>query len=62
MELDDDELTKWQTNKKELLVMKPDNLRWLYTAFAIDRIKNNCDNWIKLANKFLETSQHLPTE
>jgi hypothetical protein len=62
MELDDNELTKWQTNKKELLVMKPDNSRWLYTAFAVDWIKNNHDNWIKLADKFLETSKHMPTE
>jgi hypothetical protein len=45
MELDDDELTEWQTNKKELFVMKPDDSRWLYTAFAIDRIKNNRDYW-----------------
>jgi hypothetical protein len=62
MELDDDELTKWQTNKKELLVTKPDDSSWLYTAFAVDRIENNRDNWIKLADKFLETSKHTPTE
>jgi hypothetical protein len=62
MELDDDELTEWQTNRKELLVTKPDDSRWLYTVFAIDWIKNNYDNWIKLANTFLETSQHTPTE
>jgi hypothetical protein len=53
MELDDDELTEWQTNKKELLVMKPDDSRWLYTAFAIDQIKNNRDNWINLPISFL---------
>ncbi len=38
MELDEDELTKWQAKKKELLVMKPDDSRWLYTAFAIARL------------------------
>jgi hypothetical protein len=27
MELDDNELTEWQTNKKKLLVTKPDDLR-----------------------------------
>jgi hypothetical protein len=53
MELDDDELTEWQTNKKELLVMKPDDLRWLYTAFAVDQIKNNRDSWINLPISFL---------
>jgi hypothetical protein len=62
MELDNNELTEWQTNKKELLVMKPDDSRWLYTAFAVDRIKNNHDNWMKLADKFLESSKHMPTE
>jgi hypothetical protein len=53
LELDDNELTEWQTNKKELLVMKPDDLRWLYTAFAVDRIKNNRDNWKNLLISFL---------
>jgi hypothetical protein len=53
MELDDDELTEWQTNKKELLVTKPDDSRWLYTAFAVDRIKNNRDNWKNLLISFL---------
>jgi hypothetical protein len=62
MELDDNELTEWQTNKKELLVMKPYDSRWLHTAFAVDWIEDNHNNWMKLANKFLETSKHTPTE
>jgi hypothetical protein len=55
MELDEDELTEWQANKKKLLVTKPDNLRWLYTACAIDQIKNNYDNWMKLATGFFRS-------
>jgi hypothetical protein len=62
MELDEDELTEWQANKKKLLVTKPDDSRWLYTAFAVDWIENNCNNWMQLANKFLKTSKHMPTE
>ena len=62
IELDEDELTEWQANKKEMLVTKPDDSRWLYTAFAIDWMEHNINNWMKLTDKFLENPKHTPTE
>lgn len=41
-DLDESEVEEWQAkmkDHKELLTMKPDDARWLYTAFAVDRME-----------------------
>lgn len=45
----------------DMLLKKPDDSRWLYTAFAVDRLERNFDLWYTLADKFLET-KHTQTQ
>jgi hypothetical protein len=65
LELDEDELEEWQTkmkDHKEMLLMKPDDARWMYTAFAVNRLERNLELWKTLADKYLESKIHTPTE
>ena len=65
LELDEIELTVWQVETAkhpEMLLMKPDDARWLYTAFAVDRLERNLEPWKRLADSFLESGKHTATE
>jgi hypothetical protein len=65
LELDEDEIEEWQAkmkDHKEMLLMKPDDARWMYTAFAVDRLERNLELWKTLADKYLESKIHTPTE
>jgi hypothetical protein len=47
---------------KEMPLMKPNDARWMYTAFAVNRLEQNLELWKTLADKYLESKFHTPTE
>jgi hypothetical protein len=70
--LDEDELAEWketlkmavtaESPEKKMMLMKPDDARPLYTAFAVDQLETYLPCWEKLADAILNKGKHTPTE
>ena len=64
-DISDKESDQWLEsvkNKEKLLQLKPDDSRWWYTGFAVDRLVKNRQLWLLLLEAFLAKADITPTE